>query len=392
MLERVKELVEEIYPQLVSIRRDFHQYPELGLEEFRTSSQIAGYLSQWNIPIVQKIRETSLVGLIQGNGPGKTIGLRADIDALPILEKHVTDYISRHPGIMHACGHDAHTTILLGTAYILNELRHEFNGNVKLFFQQAEESVGGAEAMIEAGCLKNPDVSHVLGLHVCPNLQVGEVSFNYGQSYASSDTVIIDVYGKQAHGAYPQGGIDSILMTGQIMTALQSLISRNLSPFESVVLSFGQINGGTAANIIADHVRLIGTLRTLDKKTRSFLKRRIEEVSENVARAMGGNAVVTYEPGYLPLVNNDRMVDHVRQVATEVLGPERVIINKYPSLGVEDFSYFAEALPSCFYRIGVANPAKGFTSTLHENTFDLDEEALKVGVIIQVMSTLGLLK
>jgi len=391
MLERVIQLVEEIYPQLVHIRRDLHQYPELGLEEFRTAQQISNYLRKWNIPIVQRVRETSLVGLIQGRGPGKTIGLRADIDALPIQEKNKTDYVSRHPGIMHACGHDAHTTILLGAAFILNELRHDFNGNVKLFFQQAEESAGGAEAMIEAGCLQNPDVSHVLGLHVCPNLRVGEIGFNYGQSYASSDTVTIDIYGKQAHGAYPQGGIDSILISGHIITALQSLISRNLSPFDSAVLSFGEINGGTAANIVSHHVRLVGTLRTLEKKTRTFLKKRIEEVVKNTAKALGGDAVIKFEPGYLALVNNDEMVDHVRKVATEILGSERVVINKYPSLGVEDFAYFAEALPSCFYRIGVANPNKGFTSTLHENTFDLDEESLKIGVIMQVMSALSLL-
>ena len=391
MLEKVKQLVEVIYPELIAIRRDLHQYPELGLEEFRTSSQIAAYLEKWNIPIVQRVRETSLVGLIQGSTRGKTIGLRADIDALPIKEANVTDYTSRYPGVMHACGHDAHTTILLGAAYVLNELRPELSGNIKLFFQQAEESVGGAEAMVAAGCLKNPDVDHVLGLHVCPNLHVGDVGFNYGQSYASSDTVIIDLFGKQAHGAYPQGGIDSIVMAGQVLTALQPLISRNISPFDPAVLSFGMIEGGTAPNIIPHHVHLVGTLRTLDKKTRDFLKKRITEVVENTARAFGGEGRVFFEPGYLALKNNDALVDRVKEVALGILGPDRVVVNKYPSLGVEDFAYFADALPSCFYRIGVANEKLGFTSTLHENTFDLDEEALKVGVTIQVMATLALL-
>ena len=378
--------------KLIAIRRDLHQHPELGLEEYRTSALVLDYLQQWNIKVTQLIGETAIVGLIEGNPGEKTIGLRADMDALPIEEKTGALYASLIPGKMHACGHDVHTTILLGASYILQQLKEEYKGNVKLFFQPAEETVGGAKPIIEEGCLEHPKVNHVLGLHVRPTLNVGEVGFHYGKCHAASDTIIISINGKQAHGAYPQDGIDAILISAHVITALQSLISRNLSPFETAVLSLGIIEGGTAGNIVCDQVTIKGTLRTLDQTTRVFMKKRIIEVAENTAKAFGGSADVRIEEGYAPLINAHAITDAVAHVARKLLGEDNVIIMEHPSLGVEDFAYFAEAVPSCFYNLGTSNPHKGIQAALHENTFDVDEEAIKIGVCLQVLSALHLLE
>lgn len=392
MEQKIKSMVDSIYPTLVEIRRDFHRHPELGLEEYRTSAKIKTYLNDVGIKIHQLIGETGIVGLIEGKSGGKTIGLRADMDALPIQEINETDYMSLNPGKMHACGHDVHTTILLGTAFILEHLKDEFKGNVKLFFQPAEETVGGAKTMIEAGCLDNPKVDCCLGLHVRPTLQVGEVGFHYGKCHAASDTLIIKVEGKQAHGAYPQDGIDAIVIASNIILALQTIVSRNLSPFNSAVISLGMIEGGTAGNIVCHEVMIKGTLRTLDLQTRAFMKRRIVEVVENIGRAYGGKAWVEIEEGYAPLINDGYIVDEVKEVATNVLGEKNIVIFEHPSLGVEDFAYFAQAVPSCFYSLGTSNFKKGIKATLHENTFDIDEEAIKIGVCLQVLSTLKLLQ
>lgn len=392
MYQRVKEMVDVLYPKLVEIRRDFHQHPELGLEEYRTSHCVQKYLSQVGVKIDQLIGKTAVVGIIEGQPGGKVIGLRADMDALPIQEATHAPYASVNPGKMHACGHDVHTTILLGAAVILSELKSEYQGTVKLFFQPAEETVGGAKTMIEAGCMENPHVDHTLGLHVRPTLNVGEVGFHYGKCHAASDTLTLTIKGKQAHGAYPQDGIDAIVIAAQTVTALQTLVSRNLSPFESAVLSLGMIKGGTAGNIICSEVTITGTLRTLDNQTREFMKKRIVEVVENTAKAYGGAATVEIEEGYAPLINDHQVVEEVKEVAEALLGEDKITIFDHPSLGVEDFAYFAGAVPSCFYSLGTNNPDKGFVATLHENTFDVDEECIKVGVALQVLATLKLLE
>lgn len=391
MYKKVSQLVDDLYPKLVEIRRDFHQHPELGLEEYRTATQIKKYLTECDIKILQLIGDTAIVGMISGKDEGRVIGLRADIDALPILEANQTSYCSLTPGHMHACGHDVHTTVLLGAAMVLNELKDEFRGAVKLFFQPAEETVGGAKTMIAAGCLENPQVDHVLGLHVRPSLQVGQVGFHYEKCHAASDTLTIHVYGKQSHGAYPQDGIDAIMIASHVIVGVQSIISRNLSPFESAVISLGMIEGGDAGNIVANHVTIKGTLRTLDQNIRTYMKKRLIEVVELTAKAHGGDALVEIEEGYLPLINNKEIVEVVRNEAIKLLGQEQVFILEHPSLGVEDFSYFTEAVPSCFYNLGTGNDLKGINSQLHSNTFDVDEEAIKVGVCLQVLSALKLL-
>ena len=389
--DKVLGLVDDIYERLLAIRNDFHMHPELGLEEFRTADRIEGYLREWGIDVTGRVNGTSVVGEILGSGSGDVVGLRADIDALPIASKSGADYASVNDGVMHACGHDVHTTILLGAAYVLKQLEDELPGGVKLFFQQAEETVGGAKTMIEAGCLENPEVSYALGLHVCPKLEVGTVGVKYGHAHASSDTITIDVYGREAHAASPQDGVDAILIASHIVMTLQSLISRNISPLESAALSFGVISGGTVHNVVASHVRLCGTLRTLDPSVRKRLKARIFDVADNVAEAFDGEISLTIEPGYDPVINAEDVTRLVQEVATDVLGEAQVVELPDPSLGVEDFAYFAQAVPSSFYRLGVANPDKGIIHPLHDARFDIDVEAIKIGVLIQVQSAIKLM-
>ena len=427
----VRGIIDEMFDKFVEIRRDFHQHPELGLKEIKTADKIESYLKKWQVEEVRRINGTSVVGIIKGNhdddaplGTGSTnatkvasltgarqvlvkpnaesllevdspdalvIALRADIDALPIAEKSTHSYQSKYKGKMHACGHDVHTTIQLGAAYILSQIRETLPGSVKLFFQQAEETVGGAKTLIEAGVLDNPYVSHVLGMHVCPKLNVGTFGIKYGVGYASSDTITIDVYGHAAHAAAPQDGVDAIVVASNIVSALQTLISRNTSALDSAVLSFGTIEGGQAHNVICDHVRIRGTMRTLDEPLRKMLKGRLFEVVTHIARGYGAQVSLSIETGYDAVCNDDHTTAVVEAVAKKVLGDERVIKLKHPSLGVEDFAYFAKMRPSSYNRLGVANPTKGITAPVHDPQFDVDEEAIRYGILIQVMSVFALL-
>ncbi|QQK81685.1 amidohydrolase [Salicibibacter cibi] len=379
----IRKEAEQLLPWLSGIRRDFHMYPELGMEEYRTMDKIAGYLHDLNIPYEKNIANTGVVGMIEGSNPdGKTIALRADMDALPIYENDVP-YRSRHEGKMHACGHDAHMTILLGAACMLASARDELPGNVKLLFQPAEETVGGAAPMIKEGVLENPRVDAVLGLHVAPELPVGSVGVKYGQMNASSDALVLTVHGEGAHAAYPAGGKDAIVIAAQIISALQTVVSRNVDARESAVVTFGTISGGTQPNIIADRVHLQGTMRTLDPKTRAGALDRIQETVKNVAKGLGGSAELAIEPGYTALINNGRMVDLVKGVGVELLGEENVTFIPKPSLGVEDFSFFAAEVPGVFYRLGVRNEEKGIIHGGHTPRFDIDEHALAVGAAMQ---------
>ncbi len=296
----IKKNVNNMYDQLVEIRRDFHKNPELSGKEIITGDKICEYLDSWGIEYERGYADTGIVGIIRGRkGPGKTIGVRADIDALPITEEADYDYCSVNEGVMHACGHDVHTTILLGMGKILKDLENEIEGNVKLFFQPAEEAIGGAERMIKDGCLENPKVDHAIGLHVMPNVPVGMVELKFGQMNANSGGVKITINGKSGHAAYPDKSIDAIVITGQVITSLQTLVSRNVSLLTSVVLTFGEIYGGTKSNIITDEVVLNGTLRALDTESRTSAKKRIKAISEGVASGFGGSADVEFKDGFL---------------------------------------------------------------------------------------------
>ncbi|ABW17964.1 M20 metallopeptidase family protein [Alkaliphilus oremlandii] len=377
---------------LISIRRDFHRHPELGMAEFRTREKIIGYLEELGIRYQSHVAGTGVVGFIEGKQEGRTIALRADMDALPIEDRKEVPYGSTIPGKMHACGHDAHMTILLGAARLLKERADELKGQVKLFFQPAEETVGGAKPMIEAGVMENPKVDCVIGLHVSSQIETGEIGIRYGQMNAASDTIKIVLHGKSSHGAYPQEGVDAILMAGQVLTALQSIVSRNVSPIKSAVITIGVIHGGTQGNIIADRVELIGTVRTLEAETRVFVINKIEAIVKNIAAAMGGKAEFFREEGYTALINTDSIVDMVRFNGEKILGYGKVHRIEHPSLGVEDFAYFAEKAPGAFYILGCRNEEKGIIHEAHYGLFDIDEECLSVGVAMQVGNVLTFLK
>ncbi len=389
----IQKRVNEIYQELVNIRRDFHKNPELSQNEFRTQKKIQDYLNEWGIENYV-CADTGIVGIIRGKNPGKTIGLRGDIDALPIDEKNSQPYCSINPGVMHACGHDAHTTILLGVGKIMKELadsEESIAGNVKLFFQPAEETIGGGKRMVQESCMQNPNVDYVLGLHVMPYIDAGKVELKYGKLNASTDSIKITLKGRQAHGAYPDKGIDAIAMAGSVITSLQTIVSRNISPLNSVVVSLGKISGGVKENVIADEVKISGTLRALDDDTRNFVKQRISDIVINTAIAYGGEGTVDFHDGYQALINNDEVVDVIKETAVRILGEENIIFKEFPSLGAEDFSYFSDVARGGFFHLGCGNSTKGITSAIHTETFDIDEECLKVGVLLQVNNVISLL-
>lgn len=388
--EAIKEMTQLLMPWLVEVRRDFHAHPELGRREFRTQEKIMQYLSEMGIEH-RKIAGTGLVGIIEGGAGGNVVALRADIDALPMQEKNDVPYKSQNEGVMHACGHDAHTTILLGAAKILSGMRDEFCGKVKLFFQPDEEGSGGAEVMVNEGCMENPTVDYVLGLHVMAYLQTGQIEIRYGKLNASADSVKIIVHGKSAHGAYPEKGVDTIVAAAHIITALQTLVSRNTSPLNPVVLSLGKISGGTAGNVLAEEVTIGGTLRTLDQETRLYCKSRIEEIAENTAAAFGARAEVRVHFGYQALINNDEIVKIVEETGGELLGENNVLHKEFPSLGAEDFSYFLDKAKGAFYHLGCGNKSKNITAMIHNSSFDIDEDCLVVGVQMQAANALKLL-
>ncbi len=366
---------------LIDIRRDFHQYPELGFEEIRTSSKIMGYLVDMGLS-PQSIAKTGVVADIKGKDSSIMIALRADIDALLIQDKKECSYKSTIDGKMHACGHDAHTTILLGVAKVLSESVPPCD--IRLMFQPAEETDGGAVPMIEQGVLEG--VNGVLGLHVDSEMPCGQIAIKYGAMNASSDTMTIELFGKKGHGAYPSRGIDAIVMASAVIQNLQTIISRNIDARESAVLSLGTINGGNARNIIADYVKIEGTIRTLDPTVREFVNQKAEQIVTDTAKMYGGSSNYTRSLGYTSLINHDNVVDIVKSSGEELLGIENVITKKLPNMGVEDFAYFVEKCEGAFFYLGTANKDKGIFVGGHNEYFDIDEDALKIGADIQLLN------
>ena len=380
LLEKIKRLSEEYSEQVIESRRHLHANPELSYQEYNTAKFVAGQLRSFGVNVVEGIATTGLLAEIRGKNPEKkSIALRADMDALPISEANDVPYRSQVPGVMHACGHDVHTASLLGTARILNSVKDQFEGTVRLLFQPGEEkNPGGASYMIRDGALNNPQPSGIIGQHVFPLLPVGKVGFREGMYMASCDEIYLKVIGKGGHAAAPDLAIDPILMASHIIIALQQVISRNASPKQPTVLSFGNIIGKGATNIIPSEVNIAGTFRAMNEEWRASALQKIRKMAESIAEGMGGRCEVEISKGYPYLENNPDLTRRIRSAAEAYVGRENVVDIDI-TLGAEDFSYYSQVIPASFYRLGTSNPAKGITSYVHTPTFNVDEESLKIG-------------
>ena len=389
---KINEVIKSLLPEIIEIRRELHKYPELSGEEYETSKKICSVLDKYEIEYKSNIGGYGVVAIIKGKSIGKTIAIRADMDALPVIEENELDYCSLNKGVMHACGHDTHTSIMLGAAIALKKFENEFNGNVKFIFQPAEENCTGAKLMIKEGSLKSPDVDAIIGLHVMPNVPTGKIELRYGKLNAATTTVDIKIHGKQGHAAYPDTAIDAIVMASHVVVALQTTVSRSASPLNPIVLTFGTIKGGERPNIISKDAQIVGTLRTLDSESRRKAKETIKRIAENTAIALGGTATVIFDDACLELINNDKVSKIVENTAIETVGIENVIHKEFPSMGSEDFSYFSDTIPATFFHLGIANQTKGSVFPLHSENFRVDEDCIEIGINMEVNSVLNLLK
>lgn len=383
----VKRRAEELSPWVIDMRRQLHMQPELGGQEENTQRFLLAKLNELNIETYTYPGQHAVVGLIRGTFPGKTFALRADMDALPIQETTGLPFASQIPGRMHACGHDAHMAIALGAAKLLMENRDKIHGQVKLLFEPAEETTGGAQDMVAAGCLENPHVDAVFGLHMLPDQPAGVVFTKPGCVSGASNAINITVGGVGCHGAYPERGVDAVAIAAQIITALQTLVSRNVSPLDSAVVTLGKITGGTARNVICDHLEIEGTLRTLKPETRTMLKKKLHEIPAAIATSMGGSAKIEVLDGYGAVYNDEALHDQFLALAEGMVGEKSIVPRVYPSLGVESFSYFVANTPGVYYDLGC-----GIGSALHTCNFHVDESCLKTGAELQAAMALDFLK
>ncbi len=390
---KIQELSKGYFNEVKGFRRELHQHPEFSMQEFITSKFVAGKLKSFGIANITPVAITGLVALIEGKNPGKkAIALRADMDALPIMELNDVGYKSQNPGVMHACGHDVHMSSLLGTAKILQELKGHFEGTVKLFFQPSEENYpGGATLMIGEGAMENPRPAHVFGQHVYPDLEAGKIGIKSGKYMASTDELHLTVRGKGGHAANPWKNIDPVLIAAHIVVALQQIVSRNATPEIPTVLSFGRIIGNGQTNIVPDEVTLAGTIRTFDEKWRKEAHQRIKRMAQSIAEGMGGSCDVQVLSGYPFVYNDPEVTERTRNWAIDYVGKNNVV--ELPlRMTAEDFSYFALEAPSCFYRLGTANHELGINSGLHSATFDVDEKSLETGMGLMAWIAVNALK
>jgi amidohydrolase len=380
LLESVRRESQALAAEVVRWRRDLHAHPELSYQETRTAAFVARTLREIGLTPIEGIAGTGVVALIECKNPAKkTIALRADMDALPIQEANDVPYRSQNPGVMHACGHDVHTTSLLGTAKILFQHRDQFEGTVKLLFQPGEEkNPGGASLMIRDGALKNPEPASIIGQHVMPLLPVGTIGFREGMYMASSDEIYLKVIGKGGHAGAPELVVDPVLIAAHILVALQQVISRNANPRQATVLSFGKVTADGATNVIPTEVNIAGTFRALNEEWRREALAKIERIASGVAESMGGRCEVNISHGYPYLENNTSLTRRIRRAAEEYVGKENVVDIDI-TLGSEDFAFYSHELPASFYRLGTRNESKGITSYVHTPTFDIDEAALGIG-------------
>lgn len=373
-----------IKDEIIRIRRDIHKHPELGFKEKRTSKVIKDFLDIEGIPYIETAK-TGVYAFIKGKKEGKNrvLALRADMDALPIEEKNDVPYKSLNKGKMHACGHDGHTAILLGVCKILNKYKNNFSGTVKLFFEPAEETIGGAPIMIEDGVLDNPSVDFVVGLHVNEGVDTGKIMIKSGSVNASSNPFKVKIIGKGGHGATPDVTSDPIVTTSLIITELQTLVSRESHPARPVVLTVGTIHAGTAPNVIPSETQISGIIRTVCEKDRHLIKKRFVELVTGIANSHNCEAQIEIQEGYPSLINNEKVVNRVKKAAQNIIGKENILEQLEPSMGVESFAYFAKERPSAFYYLGTRNIVKKTNNPAHGSFFNIDEDALVIGAAIQ---------
>ena len=370
--------------ELVNWRRTIHQKPELGFQEQITADFISQRLTEWSVAHVTEIAKTGIVATIRGSKPtdksSKVLAIRADMDALPIQEANQVSYRSQHDGKMHACGHDGHTAIALGTALFLQQNRDKFAGTVKIIFQPAEEGPGGAKPMIEAGVLNNPEVDAIIGLHLWNNLPLGQIGVRSGALMAAVECFKLQVFGKGGHGAMPDQTIDSIVVGSQIVNALQTIVARNINPLDSAVVTVGEFHGGTALNVIADSVEMSGTVRYFNPQLESVIQQRIEEIIAGVCQSHGATYELDYWQLYPPTVNDPGMAGLVTSVAEDIVETPIGVVPECQTMGGEDMSFFLQEVPGCYFFLGSANKTLNLSYPHHHPRFDFDETALSAGV------------
>ena len=386
-MSEVKRLGEKYLQHMINLRETIHMYPEDGFSEFTTSKIIIEELEKLGIKVQKNVAKTGVVGLIEGKYPGKTVLLRADMDALKIQEQADVEYKSKIDGMMHACGHDGHVAGLLGAAMILNELKDNLHGNVKLVFQPAEERDGGALPMIEEGVLENPKVDAAFAVHLWGYLNEGEVHLKEGPMMASPDIFNIKVIGKGGHGAVPQESIDPIVITCQIVNSLQTIVSRKINPLDPVVITCGRIQGGDCHNVIPNEVELEGTIRTFNEETRNWVPKVMEDLIRGITTSQGAAYEFKYEPKYPALINDKYMTSFAKESLKKVVGEENVFDLKEPNMGGEDFAYFAQKVPSAFIFVGIANNKS--EPVIHHNPY-FKWDSKNVGILAQGLSQIAI--
>ncbi len=389
--DRIATLIDEAYQKAVKIREHLHMYPELSGEEKETAAYVASCLDSLGIEKRTDIAGHGLIGTIFGKDRSHAVGIRADMDALPVQERVPGPICSRNAGVMHACGHDMHTAILLGTAEVLNEISDELPYSVRLIFQPTEETTGGAKPMIDEGILKDMDVSDIIGLHVEPRLDTGEAELVPGIMNASIYDFHVKVHGKGCHGAHPDKGIDAIPCASSMVLAYQTLITRRLDPTTSALITVGTFHSGTQENVISGEAELSGTIRAFDSSVMELLLKEFKEMTESIASSFGCTADVDYVQGYPNLINDAGLLDKVRSACCDSLGEENVVINTTASLGGDDFAFFCHEARGCYFNLGCHDPKKPERHGLHSDLFDPDEKCIKTGITAEVYSVLKIM-
>jgi amidohydrolase len=399
LIEKVLALSDQIEAEVIQIRRDIHKHPELSFKEKMTARLVADRLRLMNVKVTEGIAGNGVIGIIEGRSAGKAIALRADMDALPLQENTGLEFASVNPGVMHACGHDFHTANLLGVAYILSNLRQEWDGTLKLIFQTGEENGGGAREMIKEGILETPRVEALIGMHLLP-APIGCLSLGYGINTAFSDRITLTVKGKKAHTSRPQEGVDAIVIAAQIINTLQTILTRQIDPAETATFSFGKINGGTASNIVPDFVEIVGTMRCFSLDIRETIKASIEKLASSIAAGMGGECDVAFREGYPAVVNDVRLINMVKDIASSLYGEigkrapgvisgpvQEMIKIEGPRLAAEDFGFYSQKVPACLYWVGT-----GSLISLHSSDFTVNEDIAKITLPLMSITALAMLQ